>query len=217
MIEVHDVVYGYPTGGFQIRIPELGIAEGEKVAITGPSGSGKTTLINLLSGILAPESGSINVVGLDITRLGVEDRQDLRALKLGLVFQEFELLEYLHVLDNILLPYRITPVLELDDSVRGRAVSLAREVGLSDKLGRFPNQLSQGERQRVAVCRALVTRPAVIFGDEPTGNLDAVSRDHVAKTLFRYSAETGAPLAVVSHDRELVERFDRNVDVTELA
>jgi putative ABC transport system ATP-binding protein len=156
-------------------------------------------------------------VGLELTNLGVEDRQDLRILKLGLVFQEFELLEYLHVLDNILLPYRITPILALDEPARDRAISLAEDVGLGDKLKRFPDQLSQGERQRVALCRALVTRPAVILGDEPTGNLDNVNRDHVTEALFRYSKETGAPLVVVTHDQELVERFDRNIDVTELA
>jgi putative ABC transport system ATP-binding protein len=217
MIKVQDLTFGYPTGGFQLRIPELRIAEGEKVAVTGPSGSGKTTLINLLAGILAPASGSIEVLNLELTSLGVEDRQDLRILKLGLVFQEFELLEYLHVLDNILLPYRITPILMLDEPARDRAVSLAEDVGLGDKLKRFPDQLSQGERQRVALCRALITRPAVILGDEPTGNLDNVNRDHVAEALFRYSKETGSPLVVVTHDQELVERFDRNIDVTELA
>jgi putative ABC transport system ATP-binding protein len=216
LIHAQGVEFSYPAGGFLLRVSDLRINDGDKVAVTGPSGSGKTTLINLLSGILTPTSGSIKVVGLDIARLGVEDRQDLRILKLGLVFQEFELLEYLDVLDNILLPYRITPVLELDASVRERARSLATEVGLGDKLNRFPNQLSQGERQRIGVCRALVTRPAAILGDEPTGNLDAVNRDQVAGSLFRYSGETGAPLVIVSHDRELVERFDRSVDVTEL-
>jgi putative ABC transport system ATP-binding protein len=216
MIKVQDLTFGYPTGGFQLRIPELHIAEGERVAVTGPSGSGKTTLINLLAGILAPASGRIEVVNLELTSLGVEDRQDLRILKLGLVFQEFELLEYLHVLDNILLPYRITPILALDGPARDRAISLAEEVGLGDKLKRFPDQLSQGERQRVALCRALVTQPAAILGDEPTGNLDNVNRDHVTEALFRYSKETGAPLVVVTHDQELVERFDRNIDVTEL-
>jgi len=217
MIKVQDATFGYPTGGFELRIPELRIAEGEKVAVTGPSGSGKTTLINLLAGIIAPVSGRIEVLGLNLTNRGIEDRQDLRILKLGLVFQEFELLEYLDVLDNILLPYRITPILELDAPARDRAISLATGVGLGDKLKRFPNQLSQGERQRVALCRALVTRPAVILGDEPTGNLDHVNRDHVTQTLFRYSEKTGAPLVVVTHDGELVERFDRNIDVTELA
>jgi putative ABC transport system ATP-binding protein len=217
MIKIEGATFGYSTGGFQLRIPHLRIAGGEKVALTGPSGSGKTTLINLIAGILSPMSGRIEIIGLDLMKLSVEDRQDLRILKLGLVFQEFELLEYLDVVDNILLPYRITPVLVLDAPVKERAIALAAGIGLGDKLKRFPDQLSQGERQRVALCRALVTRPALILGDEPTGNLDRVNRDHVAETLFRYSEETEAPLVVVTHDRELVERFDRNIDVTELA
>jgi putative ABC transport system ATP-binding protein len=217
VIAIRDAEFAYPEGGFHLRVGELAIGERETVAVTGPSGAGKTTLINLLSGLLVPSSGSVHILGLDLGRLSSEDRQDLRVLKLGLVFQEFELLDYLDVLDNILLPYRITPVLSLDESVRERAASLAREVGLGDKLGRLPGQLSQGERQRVAVCRALVTRPSVLFGDEPTGNLDQKNRDHVADALFRYSVETGAPLIVVSHDPDLVSRFERRVDVTELS
>lgn len=217
VIEVRDAAFGYPTGGFALRVRALRIGPGDTLAVTGPSGSGKTTLVNLLAGILTASSGSVRVVGLDLTRLGSEDRQDLRILKLGLVFQELELLDYLDVLDNVLLPYRISPVLELDRAARERAVALANDVGLGDKLGRFPSQLSQGERQRVAVARALVTRPSIVFGDEPTGNLDVENRDHVAETLFRYSTETGAPLVIVSHDLELVARFDRRLDVTKLA
>lgn len=217
LIEVRDAAFGYPTGGFSLRVPELRIEAERTVAVTGPSGSGKTTLVNLLAGILSPSSGSIVVCGLDLTELGEDDRQDLRILKLGLVFQEFELLDYLDVLDNILLPYRMSPVLELDRAARERAVALAEDVGLGGKVGRFPSQLSQGERQRVAVARALVTRPSIVFGDEPTGNLDVENRDHVADTLFRYTRETGAPLVVVSHDLELVARFSRELDVTELA
>jgi len=217
VIAVREAEFAYPEGGFHLRVRELAVGEKESVAITGSSGSGKTTLINLLAGLLVPDSGNINVLGLDLAGLAAEDRQDLRILKLGLVFQEFELLEYIDVLDNILLPYRITPVLTLEATARERAMSLAREVGLGDKLQRLPGQLSQGERQRVAVCRALVTRPAVIFGDEPTGNLDARNRDHVADALFSYSEQTGAPLVVVSHDPELVSRFARRVDVAELA
>lgn len=216
MIAVRDAEFAYPEGGFRLRVPELGIGKKETVAVTGPSGAGKTTLINLLSGLLVPSSGSVTVLGLDLGGLSSEDRQDLRVLKLGLVFQELELLDYLNVLDNILLPYRISPVLALDASVRERAAALAREVGLGEKLTRLPGHLSQGERQRVAVCRALVTRPAVLFGDEPTGNLDEKNRDHVADALFRYSEETGAPLVVVSHDPDLVGRFARRVDVSAL-
>jgi putative ABC transport system ATP-binding protein len=136
-------------------------------------------------------------------------------VKMGLVFQEFELLDYLNVLDNILLPYRVTPIHELTTSIKKRAEEIASDVGLSDKLKRYPNKLSQGERQRVAVCRALLTEPAYLFGDEPTGNLDPKNRDHVMSILFEYSDKTNAPLLVVTHDVDLVERFDRRIDVRE--
>jgi putative ABC transport system ATP-binding protein len=216
MISVAELSFNYRGNGFKLSIPELSISGREKVAITGPSGTGKTTLINLLAGILVPESGTVTVEGLDISSLPVEDRQDFRAVKMGLVFQEFELLEYLSVLDNILLPYRISPILEADKSVNERARQLAVDVGLSDKLKRHPRQLSQGERQRVAVCRALVTKPASLFGDEPTGNLDPANRDHVMDILFEYSEKNEAPLIVVTHDHDLVARFDRTIDIQEL-
>jgi putative ABC transport system ATP-binding protein len=217
MISVEALSFTYSEGEFSLSVPELQIARGEKVAITGPSGTGKTTLLNLLAGILVPSDGRIEIDALEISELPTEDRQDLRALKMGLVFQEFELLDYLDVLDNVLLPFRISPVLELDAKVVENAEELISGVGLEGKLERFPAQLSQGERQRTAVCRALVTRPAIIFGDEPTGNLDPANRDQVMKILFDYSTEQGAPLVVVTHDRELLERFDRRVDVLEFA
>jgi len=217
VIALRDVAFGYPRGEFLLRVPRFDVGAGETLALKGPSGSGKTTLVNLIAGILAPRSGRLEVAGFDLAALGAGDRQDLRALKMGLVFQEFELLEYLDVLDNVLLPYRITPVLELDEAVRRRARELASEVGLGDKLRRYPGELSQGERQRVAVCRALLTRPALVLGDEPTGNLDPANRDHVLEVLLRYGGETGAPVVVVTHDHEILPRFGRVVDVTELA
>ena len=217
LIHVREARYGYPSGGFELRVGELRVDTGDQMAITGRSGAGKTTLLHLLAGLLVPDRGSVRFHGFELGRLSGGDRQDLRVLKVGLVFQEFELLEYLDVLDNVLLPYRISPILELTSDVRARAVSLVREVGLGDKLGRRPAQLSQGERQRVAVARALITRPAVVLGDEPTGNLDPDIRDQVMDILFEYATASGAPLVVVSHDREVVERFASVRDLATLS
>lgn len=216
VIAVRDLEFGYPVGGFRLRVPEFQVVAGESVALVGPSGCGKTTLVNLLAGIREASAGIVEVAGLDMAKLAPEDRQDLRILKVGLVFQEFELLEYLDVLDNVLLPYRLTTLLDLDSTARDRAGELLNGLGLGDKLSRFPEQLSQGERQRVALCRALVTRPAVVLGDEPTGNLDPVNRDHVIESLLDYGKETGAPVVVITHDHELLPRFDRSIDVTDL-
>ena len=217
MIDVSQMTFGYPVGGFRLEVSELRVAAGEKVAVIGPSGRGKTTLLHLLAGVLVPAGGRVAVDGTEVSALKHEDRQDFRALRMGMVFQEFELLAYLDLVDNVLLPYRISPVLELDDEARQRADRLVREVGLDSKQQRYPGHLSQGERQRIAVCRALVTRPAVILGDEPTGNLDPDNRDQVMDTLWRYSDETGAPLVVVTHDHELLGRFHRTIDVEEFA
>jgi putative ABC transport system ATP-binding protein len=217
VIGVRELVFGYPRGGFALLVGELDVAAGKRVAVVGPSGCGKTTLLHLLAGILTPASGSVVVDGVEVSKLGREDRQDFRALAVGLVFQEFELLDYLDVLDNVLLPYRVSPALTLDEAARQRAGELVEQVGLADKRNSFPRQLSQGERQRVAVCRSLVTLPKVLFGDEPTANLDADNRDHVMDTLIRYTEEQRAPLVVVTHDQELRGRFDTVVDVRELA
>jgi putative ABC transport system ATP-binding protein len=217
MIEINNVTFCYKVGGFRIDISKLDVKTGEKVAVIGPSGGGKTTLLHLLAGVLTPSTGRIVVDETEVSALGREDRQDYRALRMGMIFQEFELLAYLDVIDNVLLPYRISPVLTLDGKVRERAEALVQEVGLDGKQRRYPHHLSQGERQRIAVCRALVTRPAILLGDEPTGNLDPENRDRIMDTLWRYSDETEAPIVAVTHDHELLCRFDRTIDVRELS
>lgn len=217
VVKINELNFRYDVGDFQISIDDFKVQANEKLAIVGPSGIGKTTLLNLLAGILTPGKGSIVVADYNIAELGHEDRQDYRALKMGLVFQEFELLEYLSVLDNVLLPFRVSPVLKLNNEVIDNAKKLCSEIGLGDKLNRYPGHLSQGERQRVAVCRALVTNPILLLCDEPTGNLDRVNRDHVIDMLFRYSETKAAPLIIVTHDQDLVGRFDMSFDMNEVA
>ena len=213
LIQIKQLQFGYRVGAFRLAVESLHIAAQERIALIGPSGCGKTTLLNLLAGILAPAQGEIDVDGTCISELNQEDRQDFRALHMGLVFQEFELLEYLTVLDNVLLPFRLNPILQLAKAVQERARELCDKVGLGDKSKRYPAHLSQGERQRVAVCRALVTQPMVILGDEPTGNLDPVNRDLVMDILSEYSESSKAPLVIVTHDHEVLGRFDRTLDL----
>ena len=216
VVRVNDLDFRYDVGNFQITIDNFKVQPNEKMAIVGPSGIGKTTLLNLLAGILAPSKGTIFVEEHNIAQLGYEDRQDFRALKIGLVFQEFELLEYINVLDNVLLPYRVSPVLKINTEVVESAKNLCSDIGLGNKLNRYPGYLSQGERQRVAVCRALITNPILLLCDEPTGNLDSVNRDHVIDMLFHYSENNSAPLITVTHDQDLLDRFDVLHDMNEV-
>ncbi len=212
MIEVQDLDFRYAEGDFVLRVPELTIERGSTVAMVGPSGCGKTTLLNLVAGITSPGGGVITTNDVEVTALTDQARRDFRIRNIGLVFQEFELLEYLNVLDNILLPYRITSALELASDVRDRAQRLAQDVGIADKLDRHPDKLSQGEKQRVAVCRALLTEPVLLLADEPTGNLDPGNKGRVLDILFDYAERSGATLVTVTHDLDLVDRFSRVVD-----
>jgi len=212
MLSLTDIHFQYPAGGFSLAVPELRVAAGETVAVIGPSGSGKTTLLNLIAGILQPDSGRIVAAGMQLASLDDKSLRNLRLTRLGLVFQEFELLQYLQVLDNILLPYRLGSSLKLGDDVRQTALWLAEQMGISAKLDSYPDHLSQGERQRVALCRALVSNPELILADEPTGNLDPANKGVAMDFLFDYVREHDAALVTVTHDHQLVERFDRVID-----
>jgi putative ABC transport system ATP-binding protein len=213
MIELRDVRFDYLQGEFTLGVHRLEIGRGERVALAGPSGSGKTTLLHLIAGIAVPDAGRVRTLEVaDLAALDDAARRDFRIRNIGLVFQEFELLGYLSVLDNVLLPYRISESLRLDAAVRRRAEVLVDEVGLGDKLTRLPSRLSHGERQRVALCRALVTQPQLVLADEPTGNLDPGSRDRVLELLFSDAEARGATLVTVTHDHELLPRFERVID-----
>lgn len=212
MINISSVQFSYPGTDFRLAIPELAVAAGERLAVIGPSGSGKTTLLNLIAGILTPQQGAVSVGDVAVSELSDDKRRDFRITAIGFVFQDFELIEYLNVLDNILHPYRITGALKLDSKVRQRAAGLAEDMGIGDKLQRFANDLSHGEKQRVAICRALLPSPELILADEATGNLDPENKNHILDLLFESVREHAATLLAVTHDHELLPRFDRVVD-----
>jgi len=212
MIRIRSLEFQYPSGDFRLEVPEFSIEQSEKVAVIGPSGSGKTTPLNLLAGIFTPEKGTIEVGNIGVNRLTEDERRDFRIVNIGFVFQNFELLDYLSVMDNILHPYRITGALRLNKEVCVRAAELAQDMGISDKLKQPVNNLSQGEKQRVAICRALLARPKLILADEATGNLDPKNKFRILDLLFRSVEDHNATLLTVTHDHELLEKFDRIID-----
>ncbi len=216
MIACRDLQFRYPGESFSFHLPSLEVAERETVAVVGPSGCGKTTLLRLISGILLPQSGDVRAGGEAVNRLGQKARQRFRIRTIGLVFQEFELLDYLTVRDNILLPYRISSALNIDGEARERAGALAEGTGIGAYLKRYPHELSQGERQRVALCRALVTRPKLILADEPTGSLDPDNQERIIALMRQQAAEAGATLVMVTHDHSILEGFDRTVELPKM-
>lgn len=215
MIELRDISFSYPGGDFRLSVPSLDLAQGERVAVVGPSGTGKTTLLNLIAGITVPQDGQISIDGDAMTGLSDAARRTFRARKIGFVFQDFALLDYLSARENILYPFRITSGAPLDAEARARAETLAEACGLKGKLSRRPGALSQGEQQRVALCRALVRQPKLILADEATGNLDPANKSAILDLLFSRTKEAGATLLAVTHDHDLLPRFDRVIDFSD--
>lgn len=183
------------------------VGRGERVAILGPSGSGKSTLLNLICGIDVPDAGSVRVGGTELTALTERDRTLFRRREVGFVFQFFNLLPTLTVLENLLLPVELKGGVGPEEQARARA--LLAEVGLAHRADAFPDRLSGGEQQRVAVARALVHQPALVLADEPTGNLDEETGARVADLLEGLVRTDGRSLVVVTHSRELAGRMDR--------
>ena len=181
------------------------IAAGESVAVTGPSGAGKSTLLALLAGLDVPTRGRVLLAGEDLTRLDEDGRARLRAQRVGFVFQSFHLIPALTALENVMLPLELAG---LADARRVAAQTL-RGVGLGERTGHYPRQLSGGEQQRVAIARAFVTRPAVLFADEPTGNLDTVTGARVGELLFELNIQAHTTLVLVTHDQALAARCAR--------
>ena len=217
VISIHNVFFRYKTGGFRLRIPEFKVDRSEKVAVIGPSGSGKTTLLNLIAGIVVPQTGKVQVNDICVSELTDSERRKFRITSLGFVFQDFELIDYLSVKDNILHPFRITGTLKLNRTVREHAVDLAQQMGIEGLLKRPVNKLSQGEKQRAAICRAILPKPKLILADEATGNLDPDNKKHILDLLFKSIDDHDASLLAVTHDHELLDRFDRVVDFREFS
>jgi putative ABC transport system ATP-binding protein len=212
LINIKSLELSYKNDSFSLSIPRLVIKKTEKVAIIGPSGSGKTSLLKLISGIIIPQKGKVLIDSVCVNMLSDSKRRDFRISNIGFIFQDFELLDYLDVQDNILHPFRITGALTLDNDVRKRAKSLAKELGIDNKLKRITSTLSQGEKQRTAICRAMLSMPKLILADEATGNLDPVNKTKILDALFRSTDKYNATLIAVTHDHELLDRFDRVID-----
>jgi len=186
---------------------DLDIETGEFVAIVGPSGSGKTTLLGLLAGLDLPTNGRVLVDGQDLGALTEDERAGFRAARIGFVFQTFQLIPSLTALENVLVPIELAG--RNGDS--SRAADLLARVGLEDRGHHYPAQLSGGEQQRVAIARAFANQPAILFADEPTGNLDAETGDRIIRLLVELNAERGTTLILVTHDPALAELATRVV------
>lgn len=215
MLEIDDLEFRYQRDGFGLRISRLRIPTAESVALVGPSGCGKTTLLNLLAGIVVPVDGDIRFEGRELTRLDDATRRAFRISSVGMVFQEFELLEYLNVEENILLPFLLNSSQRLTPESRTAAGELSESLGLASLLERRIDRLSHGERQRVAIARALITNPQLLLADEPTGNLDPATRDHIVDLLFEHARRRQATFVMATHDHSLTDRFDLVFDFSQ--
>jgi len=213
ILELRDITFSYPQAAFSLRLKRFEVAEGESVAIVGPSGCGKTTLLQLAAGILSPQSGNVMVGGHSLTEKSTQARVSFRLHHIGLVFQEFELVEHLTVRDNILLPLHLGL---RDQEIRTRCEEMATLTGIAKHLPRSARKLSQGERQRVAICRALAIAPQLILADEPTGNLDPVNKRAALDLLIDQSHQNRSALVVATHDHALLPAFDRVIDFSDL-
>ncbi|MEM7258201.1 MAG: ABC transporter ATP-binding protein, partial [Pseudomonadota bacterium] len=189
----------------------MSLNAGEAVAVVGPSGSGKSTLLSLLAGLDEPSDGEIHLLDQPLHSLDEDGRAAVRADRVGFVFQSFQLLPGLTALENVMLPLELTAQAD----ARGQASTQLQQVGLEDRLKHLPSQLSGGEQQRVALARAFVTRPKILFADEPTGNLDRATGDAVVELMFTMRTQYECALVLVTHDQRLAERCDRVLTMQE--
>ncbi|MEW6542675.1 MAG: ABC transporter ATP-binding protein [Nitrospirota bacterium] len=210
MISIQHLFMCLTAGGHPVTIlnnVSLEIPEKQMVAIVGPSGSGKSTLLGLIAGLDRPTSGSILLDGVDITTLAEDQMARYRRQKIGYIFQSFHLIPTLTALENVAVPLELNG----DPQARDRSAELLDAVGLGDRLGHYPVQLSGGEQQRVAVARAFACRPPILLADEPTGNLDSTTGQQVIELLLSLNRDQGSTLVLVTHDPALASYAERVV------
>jgi putative ABC transport system ATP-binding protein len=208
MLEVRQLSKSYPSGDATLTVVKdinFSLLAGSTCAILGPSGSGKTTLLGLCAGLDQPTTGEVWLDGVSLGGLGEDGRAQVRNEIVGFVFQNFQLIPTLTALENVMVPLELRGRRQ----VRDEAVELLGRVGLGERLGHYPLQLSGGEQQRVALARAFINRPKILFADEPTGNLDAETGQLIIERMFALNADLGTTLVLVTHDTELAKRTQR--------
>lgn len=211
-IGIEKLTFGYGDGEILFRISELSISSGETVGIVGPSGAGKTSLLRLLAGICSPTSGEIVLDDNELHSMSDAQRRRFRNERVGMVFQDFRLLEYLSIRDNILLPFHVGSDQADRGDLRSKVDALAERLELVGRIDAAPGKLSQGEQQRVAIGRALISSPKLILADEPTGNLDERNKVRMRDLLVNHARDHGVTLLMVTHDPQLLDPFDRVID-----
>jgi putative ABC transport system ATP-binding protein len=219
VVDIKDLLFCYRAPKAVLKIRELAIAKGEKVFLYGPSGSGKTTLLGILAGVLKASEGSVRILGHDFTRISGPARDALRGAHIGYIFQMFNLIPYLNVLENMTLPCRIST--ERGQRLNGRplekaAKEMAEILGIGSIIFENVTDLSVGQQQRVAAGRALLGSPELMIADEPTSALDEDQRENFLELLFTHCREIGSTLVFVSHDRRMMPLFDRALSLPEL-
>ncbi|WP_432696921.1 ABC transporter ATP-binding protein [Marinobacterium sp. YM272] len=210
MIEARAISKHFDTEAGRVALfsdLDLSVPVGESLAVVGRSGAGKSTLLSLLAGLDTPSSGSVSIAGQAIETLDDRQRAELRASKISFIFQSFHLLPELTALDNVRLPLEIRGAANPEQDAR----HWLTEVGLGERTDHYPSQLSGGEQQRVAIARAFATRPALLFADEPTGNLDEDTGSHIIEQLFSLNQQEGTTLILITHDPELAARCQRRL------
>ncbi len=210
ILEVKELTRVFKSGTRELTVVNninFGIEEGTTCAIVGPSGSGKTTLLGLCAGLDRPTSGVVNLTGTTINSLSEDERATVRNKHVGFVFQTFQLVPTLTALENVMVPLELRG--EATSGVRKRAIELLTEVGLGDRVHHYPTQLSGGEQQRVAIARAFINQPKILFADEPTGNLDTETGEHIEELIFNLNKSERTTLVLVTHDIELANKCDR--------